>query len=85
VAAFDNNAPNAAQQQALGAEFRAILGANALPATLGAADRLVADSPAFFQAADSSQANVRIIVTDVDALIAVGGGAAPNAYKIQIP
>jgi hypothetical protein len=85
VAAFDNGAPNAAEQQALGAEFRTILGPNALPTTLGAADRLVSDSPAFFLAAASSQTNVRTVTTDVVALVAAGGGAAPNAYKIQIP
>jgi hypothetical protein len=85
VAAFDHGPPNAAEQQALGAEFRAILGANALPSTLGAAARLVSDSPPFFQAAASSQANVRTITTDLVALVAVGGGAAPNAFKIQIP
>lgn len=85
LAAFDNGAPNAAAQQALGAEFRIILGANALPSTLNAADRLVADTPAFFPAAASSQANIRRITTDVLVLVASGGGAAPNAYKIEIP
>jgi hypothetical protein len=85
VAAFDSGAPSAAEQQALGSEFQAILGANALPSTLAAANRLVSDSPAFFQAADSSQATVRLLTTDVVALVAAGGGAAPNAYRIQIP
>ncbi len=85
VAAFDNGTPNAAAQQALGAEFRGILGANSLPSTLSAADQLATDSPAFFQAAGSSQANVHTITTDVLALVANGGGASLNAYKIQIP
>lgn len=85
TAAFDNGAPDAAAQQSLGATFRIILGPNALPSTLNAADRLVADSPAFFLAAASSQANIRTITTDVLVLVAAGGGAAPNAYKIQIP
>ena len=85
VAAFDHGAPDAAAQQALGAEFQSILGPNAVQSTLNAANRLVADTPSFFTAAASSQANVRTITTDVVGLVAYGGGAAPNAYKIEVP
>jgi hypothetical protein len=83
--AFDDGVPDAPAQQALGAQFRIILGANALRPALDAADRLVADTPAFFEAAASSQANVGTITTDVVAIVSFGGGNAPNAYKIQIP
>ncbi len=84
MAAFDNGAPSAAAQQALGAQFQIILGANALPSTLTAANRLVADTPAYFPAAASSQANIRTITTDILALVSFGGGNAPNAYKVEI-
>lgn len=85
VTAFQNGAPDAAAQQALATRFRSILGTNAVPSALNAADRLVADTPAFFQAAAASSVNIRTIANDVVVLVANGGGAAPNAYKIQIP
>jgi hypothetical protein len=84
VAAFDQGAPGAQALPQLTSSLVTILGPAATPSRIASVDRLVADAPAFYQAAGGSMANVQTIVTDVGALVNAGGGESLNPFKISI-
>jgi hypothetical protein len=84
VAAFDQGAPGAQALPQLTSSLVTILGPAATASRIASVDRLVADAPAFYQAAGESAANVQTIVTDVGALVNAGGGESLNPFKISI-
>jgi hypothetical protein len=84
VAAFADGIPDSAALAQLSTEFATVLGDGGSPAMHENAARLVADAPAFGRAAGGSQANVRTLVDDVNAVVADGVGSSLNPFKVVI-
>jgi hypothetical protein len=84
VTAFAHGAPSEQAQSQLRQEFRTALGAAGSPSLLAAVDRLIADTPSFFQAMARSPQNVATIVQDVQAVVDYGGGSRLNPFNVQI-
>lgn len=84
VAAFAQGDPSEQELAQLPGQLRAALGPGASRTTLANVDQLAADAPTFFRAVGSSVENVRLVVDDVQALVAAGGAAPLDPFKIQI-
>jgi hypothetical protein len=84
VAAFAQGAPASDELAQLRSSLVGILGPAGTGQRIASVGRLVADAPAFYQAAGASQANVATIVTDVGTLVDAGGGEPLNPFKIII-
>ncbi|MDR3632945.1 MAG: hypothetical protein P4L84_03860 [Isosphaeraceae bacterium] len=84
VAAFALGAPSPQTLAQLPGALRATLGAGASPATLAKVDQLASDAGTLFVAAGSSAENIRTVVNDVQALVAVGGAAPLDPFKVVV-
>jgi hypothetical protein len=83
IAAFGQGVPTAQVQTQLRSSLVTILGPAAMASRI-AANRLVADAPAFAQAVGVSASHVQTIVNDVGALVDAGGGEMLNPFKVTI-
>jgi hypothetical protein len=84
VAAFNAGPPTAQTLAGLKTDLVALLGAEARPARVADVSRLVADAPAFYEAAGSSLANVGTIADDARAVVNDGGGSPLNPFRVSI-
>ncbi len=84
VAAFSHGAPTVSDLAQLRQEFNSVLNTRADAATRNEAGRLLSDATSFYSASGASVAAIRTVVGDVAALVAAGGAAPPNPFKIQI-
>src|SRR5262249_45593604 len=84
AAAFAEGTPTSAGLSQLRSNLIGILGPAGTANRIASVDRLVADAPAFYQAAGASEASVQTIVTDVDALVDAGVGETLNPFKVTI-
>jgi hypothetical protein len=84
VGLFQGGSPSAQSIAQFEASARAILGPTASAANVAKIDQLGSDSPTFSTATGNSVANVRRIVSDVEAVVADGLGSSPNPFKVQV-
>jgi hypothetical protein len=84
LSAFTLGPPNAQSLAQAETGMRTAIGNNGTAATFSALNRLITDAPALFPAAGSAAANVGILVADVQAVVANGGGSSLNPFKVQI-
>jgi hypothetical protein len=84
AAAFADGPPTTADLDRLRAGIRGALGPVVSGRHSAQVDRLVADAPAFSQAAGASPANVQTLTQDILAVINDGGGSSLNPFKIQV-
>jgi hypothetical protein len=84
VAAFAQGTPTSAGLSQLRSNLVGILGPAATSQRVASVHRLVADAPAFYQAAGASESDVQTIVTDVGTLVDAGGGETLNPFKVTI-
>ncbi len=84
VAAFGQGSPTPAELAQLRSSLVSILGPAGTAPRIATVGRLVADAPAFYQAARASQTGIETIVTDVGTLVDAGGGEPLNPFKITI-
>ena len=84
AAVFAGGSPTASDLNTFRTTTVTILGPTLSTRHASQVDRLVADAPAFFQAAGVSDANVRVLIEDVRAVVNDGGGATLNPFRIQV-
>jgi hypothetical protein len=84
TAAFAQGAPSPQGQIELRSNLVMILGSAGTAFRIAAANRLVADAPAFALATDAPSSNVDTIVASVGALVDAGGGETLNPFKVTV-
>jgi hypothetical protein len=84
LAAFVQGVPSPPVQSQLRSNLVTILGPVGTASRIAMVDRLVADAPAFAQAAGAPSPNIETIVNDVGVLVNAGGGETLNPFKVTV-
>ena len=84
VTAFGPGTPALTEPSVVKSELQGALGASATRSWAAQVTRLIADAPAFYAGAGSSEANVATIAADVQAVVNDGVSSPPNPFRITV-
>jgi hypothetical protein len=84
LAVFAEGVPASQGISQLRSNLVTILGPVATAPRIASINRLVADAPAFAQAAGNSPSAIEMIVTDVGAVVDAGGGDTLNPFNVTV-